>query len=98
MPHRSIEGTARGRMRSGPSRVISAFAALGSMPGPGSGASSVGERNPALPRAAPDPRAARSTTVTDAPRSCSASALVNPMRPPPMTTTDFDGTGRRYPA
>ena len=89
MLQRSIDGTARGWMRSGPSRVTSALAAVRSMPGPGSGESSVGQRKPALPRAAPDPSAARSTSVTEAPRSCNASALVRPMRPPPTMTTDF---------
>ena len=98
MLQRSIDGTARGWMRSGPSRVTSALAAVRSMPGPGSGESSVGQRKPALPRAAPDPSAARSTSVTEAPRSCNASALVRPMRPPPTMTTDFGDTRRRYPA
>ena len=81
-----------------PRPAIRACAAVRSMPGPGSGDSSVGERNPALPRAAPDPSRLPSTTATDAPRSCNASALVSPMRPPPMTTTDFGTTRRRYPA
>ena len=95
---RSIDGTARGRMRSGPSRDRSARAAVRSMPGPGSGDSSVGERKPALPRAAPEPSAAPSTTVTAAPRSCSASALVRPIRPPPTMMTDVDATGDGTPA
>ena len=48
MLQRSIDGTARGRMRSGPSRVTSARAAVRSIPGPGSGDSSVGREEPGV--------------------------------------------------
>ena len=42
MPQRSIDGTACGWMRSGPSHVTSTFAAVRSIPGPGSGDGGVG--------------------------------------------------------
>ena len=57
------------------------------MPGPGTGADSAGQIQPAFTSAAPRPVCRASTSVTRAPSVASWYAVVRPMAPPPMTTT-----------
>ncbi len=87
-PHPTSDGTARGRNSMGESSRPSQRSSLHSTPGAFHGSAMLGVSSAPLANEVSRPGpSARSRTVTCAPRSTSAQAVLTPSRPLPMTTT-----------